>query len=162
MQRRNVPYNSKRELYVAGAIAAGSFLTSFDASAMAVALPVSRTALATTLDAAGWLLPVELLATTSLPMFFGRLGDLPGHKPVYLAGCSHGIRSLYHCDKRMHSADPESSDGAGSAMIAATAPAPLVRHNCSGGRGRVLGLRTSLMCPGLIPGSAFQSDWRQL
>jgi MFS family permease len=86
LRMQNVPDSSKRELYVTGAIAAGSVPASFDASATTAALPVIRTGLATTLAAAGWLLLAELLATTGLLMFFGRLGDRRGHKPVYVAG----------------------------------------------------------------------------
>jgi MFS family permease len=74
------------ERYLALTAAFGSFLTSFDASAVNAALPFVSEGFRTTRPIVQWVLLAELLVTSRLLLLFGRLGDQFGPKRICLAG----------------------------------------------------------------------------
>ena len=65
---------------------AGAVLGPVDASIVNVVLPTLARSFSSSLAAVQWVPMAYLLASGSLVLFFGRLGDLRGHRRVFLSG----------------------------------------------------------------------------
>jgi MFS family permease len=65
---------------------AGAVLGPIDASIVNVVLPTLAATFSASLAVVQWVPMAYLLASGSLVLFFGRLGDLRGHRRVFLAG----------------------------------------------------------------------------
>ena len=75
-----------RQAVVVGALALGMFMAALDNSIVNAVLPVVAADFGTDLTAVEWVVVIYLLVQSALLLTFGRLGDIWGHKPVYLAG----------------------------------------------------------------------------
>jgi EmrB/QacA subfamily drug resistance transporter len=84
MQDRPVDYS--RKWYVMAAVAMGVFLATIDGSIVNVALPTLVEAFATQFAVVEWVVLAYLLTVTTLMLSVGRLGDMIGKKPLYVAG----------------------------------------------------------------------------
>ena len=71
---------------ILSAVMAGAILGPIDASIVNVVLPTLATSFSTSLAVVQWVPMAYLLASGSLVLIFGRLGDLRGHRRVFLAG----------------------------------------------------------------------------
>jgi len=71
---------------VLAAVMAGAVLGPIDASIVNVVLPTLAKGFSASLAAVQWVPMAYLLASGSLVLAFGRLGDLRGHRKVFLAG----------------------------------------------------------------------------
>ena len=71
---------------VLAAVMAGAVLGPIDASVVNVVLPTLAKGFSASLAAVQWVPMAYLLASGSLVLAFGRLGDLRGHRNVFLAG----------------------------------------------------------------------------
>lgn len=71
---------------VLAAVMAGAVLGPIDASIVNVVLPTLAGSFSASLAAVQWVPMAYLLASGSLVLAFGRLGDLRGHRKVFLAG----------------------------------------------------------------------------
>ena len=80
------PGDGGRRSLILAAVMAGGLLGPVDASIVNVVLPTLSRAFSASLAAVQWVPMVYLLASGSLVLFFGRLGDLRGHRRVFLAG----------------------------------------------------------------------------
>ncbi len=69
-------------------VAIGTFMGPLDASVVNIALPYITSSFSTNLTTAEWVIMSYLLVVSSLLLTYGRLGDMFGHKPVYLTGLS--------------------------------------------------------------------------
>lgn len=84
MQEESVDYG--RKWYVMAAVAMGVFLATIDGSIVNVALPTLVRAFETEFPVVQWVVLAYLLTVTTLMLSVGRLGDMIGKKPLYLAG----------------------------------------------------------------------------
>lgn len=75
-----------RRLQILSAIAIGTFMAPLDSSVVNIALPTIRTSFNTSLGMVEWVIMSYLLVISSLILTYGRLGDLFGHKKIYLSG----------------------------------------------------------------------------
>lgn len=75
-----------RRLQILTAIAIGTFMAPLDSSVVNIALPTIRTFFQTSLGTVEWVIMSYLLVISSLILIYGRLGDLYGHKKIYLSG----------------------------------------------------------------------------
>ena len=75
-----------RRSVILAAVMAGAILGPIDASIVNVVLPTLSRSFAASLATVQWVPMAYLLASGSLVLFFGRLGDLRGHRKVFLAG----------------------------------------------------------------------------
>jgi len=75
-----------RRSSILAAVMAGAVLGPIDASIVNVVLPTLASAFSASLAAVQWVPMAYLLASGSLVLVFGRLGDLRGHRRVFLAG----------------------------------------------------------------------------
>jgi EmrB/QacA subfamily drug resistance transporter len=149
------PGLSAQERRVLWAVGLGTFIIACDGSAVNAVLPLIQDAYRTSISTVGWVTLAELLATSGLLLGFGRLGDLWGHRLVYLAGFGVFIIGSLLCTMAP-GVTPLIAfrvvQGSGIAMLSANSPAILVKHSGSCRRGKVLGLRASLTYLGLIVG----------
>lgn len=75
-----------RRIQILIAIAIGTFMGPLDSSVVNIALPTIRAGFHTSLGTVEWVIMSYLLVISSLILTYGRLGDLYGHKRIYLSG----------------------------------------------------------------------------
>ncbi len=80
------PIDYSRKWYVLAAVSMGTFLSTIDGSIVNVALPTLVQDLHTNLALVEWVVLAYLLMLSTLTLSMGRLGDMIGKKPVYIAG----------------------------------------------------------------------------
>jgi EmrB/QacA subfamily drug resistance transporter len=142
-------------------VAAGAFLTAFDASSVNATLPLIRDAFATTIDRIQWVLNAGLLVTTALLLIFGRLGDLVGHHRIYVTGFGAFLAGCLLCAMAGGLAALIASrvlQGIGAAMLLSMSPALLAKQLPPGRRGLAFGAKASCLYLGLIVGPAL-GEW---
>ncbi|MBN2388049.1 MAG: MFS transporter [Anaerolineales bacterium] len=153
------------------AVGVGTFMTALDASVINAILPVVRAAFNSTVATVEWVVTIYLLAISGLLLTFGRLGDLRGHRAVYVWGFGLFVVSSALCGL-------SSSPGAlvlfrglqaiGGAVLAANGPAILTGNFPAAQRGRALGLSAMMTYLGLTTGPslggwlAHQFSWRMV
>ena len=77
------------------ALGLGAYLAALDVSIVNAVLPVMAEAFGTDLSAIEWVVTTYLLVQSALMLTVGRLGDLWGHKKVYLLGLAvFGLSSV--------------------------------------------------------------------
>lgn len=64
----------------------GVFMSTLDASIVNIAMPDITTYFHTTLNNVEWVVIVYLLLISSLLLMYGRIGDMYGHRPVFISG----------------------------------------------------------------------------
>lgn len=77
--------NHKRKLAIA-AVALGTFMSALDSSVVNIALPNISAHFNTNLSTIEWVVMSYLLIISSLLITYGRMGDMYGHKKVYVRG----------------------------------------------------------------------------
>ena len=68
------------------AIGVGTFMSALDSSVVNIILPVVSRTFGSRLSGIQWVVTIYLLVIAGLSLSFGRLGDLRGHKAVYVWG----------------------------------------------------------------------------
>ncbi len=68
------------------AVAVGTFMGPLDSSVVNIALPSIRSSFHVTFSTVEWVVMSYLLIISSLLLSFGRLGDLYGHRKIYISG----------------------------------------------------------------------------
>ena len=68
------------------AVGVGAFMAAIATSVVNIVLPVVAADFGTDVATIEWVVTVYLLGVSGLLLSFGRLGDLRGHKPVYVWG----------------------------------------------------------------------------
>jgi EmrB/QacA subfamily drug resistance transporter len=144
-----------KKWWVLAAIGVGTFMSALDGSVVNTLLPVMRGALQTTVAGVEWVVTIYLLVVSGVLLAFGRLGDLRGHKDVYLAGFAGFGLSSALCGL---SPSVEwlvafrAVQAVSAAMLFANAPAILTRAFPPAQRGRALGLQATMTYLGLSTG----------
>lgn len=140
---------------VLAAVGAGTFMSALDASIVNVALPIIRTGLRADVAAVQWVVTVYLLVVSGTLLGFGRLGDLLGHKRVYMWGFAFFVAGSLMCafarDVTLLSAF-RGVQAIGAAMLFANSAAILTACFPPHRRGRALGLLATLTYLGLTVG----------
>jgi EmrB/QacA subfamily drug resistance transporter len=149
-----VPGHARRR-WIFLTIGTGTFMSALDGSVVNTVLPLLRRELHTSVAGIEWVTTVYLLVVSALLLGVGRLGDLKGHKRIYLGGlilftigsalCGHaptagaliGLRAL---------------QAIGAAMLFSSSPAILTRSFPPQQRGRVLGAQGTMTYLGLMTG----------
>ncbi len=80
------PPDYSRKWFVMAAVGMGIFLTTIDGTIVNVALPTLVHELNTDFATVQWVVLAYLLTLSTLLLSMGRLGDMVGKKPVYMAG----------------------------------------------------------------------------
>jgi MFS family permease len=129
-------------------LAVGAFLGPLDGSMVNSMLPVLTRELGVDISTTGWLLTIYMLIQTGMMLTFGRLGDLYGHKMVYVGGlvvfmvgsilCGLTATPILLISARAFTA-------LGSAALWANSAAILTHSFPSAQRGRALGMQSMMV-----------------
>lgn len=149
------PRRQARPRLVLLVVGLGTFIGALSGSTVNLALPAIGEQMSISIDIAGWVVSAYLLAVTVLLLVAGRVGDLVGHRSVYLAG--FGLFGLSSLACGLSGGFPalvalRLAQGAGGAMIMATAPALLTTTFPDTQRGRALGMLATATYTGLAVG----------
>jgi EmrB/QacA subfamily drug resistance transporter len=142
------------------AVGVGSFMTALDASVTNIILPVVSQAFKSNVASVEWVVTVYLLVVSGLLLSFGRLGDMRGHKSVYISGfvvfvLSSALSGLAPSVPVLITA--RALQALGGAMLLANSPAILTKNFPASQRGQALGLTVG---PSLGGWLTSQFTWR--
>jgi len=90
-------FNIDRKWWILVAVGSGSFMSALDSSIVNTILPVLREAFKSDVATVEWVVTIYLLVLSGLLLTFGRLGDLRGHKSVYIWGFVVFVASSVLC-----------------------------------------------------------------
>jgi EmrB/QacA subfamily drug resistance transporter len=144
-----------RKWSVLAAVGVGTFMSALDGSIVNTLLPTLGAALHAEVDEIQWVVTVYLLVVSGLLLIVGRLGDLRGHKTVYLTGFAGFAASSALCG--LAGSVPalvsfRAFQALSAAMLFASAPAILTASFPPGARGRAHGLQAVMTNLGLTVG----------
>jgi EmrB/QacA subfamily drug resistance transporter len=145
----------ERKWWVLVAIGTGSFMAALDGSVVNTVLPVIRQSFQSQVAAIEWVVTVYLLVISGLLLTFGRLGDLHGHKSVYIWGFGIFVLGSALCGAAVSVETLIAFRGlqaVGAAMLASNAPAILTSNFPGEQRGRALGMQATMTYLGLTVG----------
>lgn len=154
---------------VLATVGLGTFISVLDSSAVNVSLPVITRELGTDVTTIQWVVMAYLLTVTGLLLTFGRLADLVGRKPVYVAGMAVFTAGTVACGTAQNVEQLIAFrvvQGVGSAMVMAIGPALTASAFPVSERGKALGINSTLVALGAITGPilggllADLMDWR--
>jgi len=135
--------NDTRKWLVFIAVGLGTFMSALDGSVVNVTLPLVSSYFHSDVAAVEWVVTVYLLIVSSLLLSFGRLGDMRGHKRIYVAGFLIFVTASALCGLAPSLpvlVGSRALQAVGAAMLFANAPAILTRTFPGNQRGQVLGL----------------------
>lgn len=144
-----------RKWWILIAIGIGSFMSALDASVVNTILPIVREAFKSDVATIEWVVTIYLLVLSGLLLTFGRLGDLRGHKSVYIWGFVIFVLSSALCGAAWSPAALivfRGLQGIGGAILAANSAAIVSRNIPPAERGRAFGLVSMLTYLGLTVG----------
>jgi len=144
-----------RKWWVLIAIGSGSFMAALDGSVVNTLLPILREAFQSDVAAIEWVVTIYLLVLSGLLLTFGRLGDLRGHKSVYVWGFGIFVVSSALCGAAWSSTSLivfRGLQAIGAAMLASNSPAIVTGNFPAEQRGRTFGLVSTMTYLGLTVG----------
>ncbi|MCJ7706093.1 MAG: MFS transporter, partial [Anaerolineales bacterium] len=171
MSQPQQPSSSSRKWLILLAIGVGSFMSALDGSVINTILPVVSRAFGSDVATIEWVVTVYLLVVSGLLLSVGRLGDLRGHKPVYVSGFAVFVLGSALCGLAPNVAALiawRALQALGAAMLFANAPAILTKNFPAVERGRALGLQATMTYLGLTAGPSIggwladQLGWRSV
>lgn len=153
METKTNDYRNK--WYVLVAVSMGTFLATIDSSIVNVALPTLNQVFKTDFATVQWVVLGYLLTVTTLMLSIGRLGDMRGKKPLYVAGfviftlgsltCALSPNIYFLIAARVFQA-------LGASMTMALGSAILTEAFPPKERGRVLGMNGAIVSIGIVLG----------
>jgi EmrB/QacA subfamily drug resistance transporter len=151
------------------AVGIGTFMSALDGSVVNTILPLIRTMLKSDIVTIEWVVTIYLLVVSGLLLTFGRLGDIYGHKSLYVIGFVIFIIGSALCGMSISAGlliGFRAFQASGAAILFANSPAILTQNFPSNRRGQALGLQASMTYFGLTVGPslggwlAYRYTWR--
>ena len=151
--------SANRKWLVFGTIAIGTFFSVVSHGSAIVAMPSIATHFQTNLSTVQWVIIGETLTIAVLLLPMGRLGDMVGRKPVYIAGFTVFVLASALAGASWWGNLPmligaKVLQGVGSAMIQGNSVAMVVSTFSESERGKALGSNLSVVGFGAIIGPA--------
>ena len=146
-----------RKWWVLIAVGVGTFMSALDGSVVNAVVPVIMRGFGISLATTEWIMMIYLVVVSGLLLTFGRLGDMLGHKRVYLAGFSIFIAGSLLCGLSGSAAlliGMRGLQAIGAAMLFSNSPAILTTAFPASQRGQALGLLGMMTYLGLMVGPA--------
>jgi EmrB/QacA subfamily drug resistance transporter len=137
------------------AIGTGSFMSALDGSVVNTILPILRDAFKSNVASIEWVVTIYLLVLSGLLLSFGRLGDLRGHRSIYIWGFAIFVIGSALCGAAWSAPMLVVFRGLqaiGGAMLASNAPAIVTGNFPGEQRGRAFGLVSTMTYLGLTVG----------
>ncbi len=137
------------------AVGIGTFMSALDGSVVNTILPVIRTYFGSDIAGVEWAVVIYLLVVSSLLLSFGRLGDLRGHKGLYIWGFVIFVGASAACGLAptvSFLVAARAVQAIGAAMLFANAPAILTKSFPPSQRGQALGMQGTMTYLGLTVG----------
>ena len=150
--------NLQTKWWVLIAIGTSTFMSALDTSVVNTILPVIQDSFGSDVATIEWIVTVYLLVVSGLLLTFGRLGDIRGHKPVFLSGFIIFIIASALCGLAQSAGALIAFRGIqaiGAAMLAANSPAILTDNFPDHQRGQALGLQATMTYLGLTVAPSF-------
>src|SRR5574340_1024843 len=147
--------NGSKKWWVLVAIGISTFMSALDGSVVNIILPVVNRELHTSVAAIEWVVIIYLLIVGGLLLSFGRLGDMQGHRRIFLSGFLIFILSSAACGMAPSAGWLiffRAVQAIGSAMLAANSPAILTKSFPPSQRGQALGMQATMTYLGLTVG----------
>jgi MFS family permease len=138
-----------RKWLVLVAIGTSTFMTALDTSVVNTVLPVINRSFNSQIVTIQWVVTIYLLVVSGLLLSFGRLGDLRGHKPVFLSGFGIFLMSSALCGLAPSAGALIGFRDQLLIMLAANSPAILTKSFPASQRGQALGLQATMTYLGL-------------
>ena len=144
-------------------------MSALDTSVVNTVLPVVNQTFRSHIATVEWVVIIYLLLVSGMLPGFGRLGDLRGHKPVYILGFVLFIISSLLCalSPSVYALiGARAFQSLAAAMLSANSPAILTKSFASNERGKALGLQATMTYLGLVTGPSLggwltsQFGWR--
>lgn len=148
---------SRRRWLVLLAVGVSTFMSALDGSIVSTILPIITGSLHATVAATEWVITTYLLVISGLLLGFGRLGDIRGHRTVYLAGFLVFVGGSALCamsSSIVWLVASRALQAVGAACLMATAPAIITANFPARQRGQALGLQGTMTYLGLTTGPA--------
>ncbi len=145
----------ERKWWVLISIGAGTFMSALDISVVNTVLPVVNQTMHSDIATVEWVVIIYLLLVSGLLPGFGRLGDIRGHKPVYIGGFFVFILSSVLCGLSrsvLALIAFRALQSLGAAMLSANSPAILTKSFPASQRGQALGMQATMTYLGLTVG----------
>jgi EmrB/QacA subfamily drug resistance transporter len=145
----------ERKWWVLVSVGAGTFMSALDGSVVNTVLPVLNQAFGSEVATIEWVVSVYLLIVSGLLLSVGRLGDMRGHKRVYLVGFA-----IFIIASALNGQAPSAGaliltrgvQALGASMLFANSPAILTKNFPAAQRGQALGLQATMTYLGLTAG----------
>ncbi len=136
-------------------IGIGTFMSALDGSVVNTVLPVIRQALNSDVATVEWVVTVYLLVVSGLLLSVGRLGDIRGHKVLYVSGfvifvLGSALSGFSPSDTFLVAA--RAFQALGASMLFANSPAILTANFPAAQRGQALGIQAAMTYLGLTAG----------
>jgi EmrB/QacA subfamily drug resistance transporter len=141
---------------IVAALALGAFLAALDNSIVNAILPVVAAAFGTDLTAIEWAVTAYLLVQSAIMLAVGRLGDMWGHRTVYLLGLGGFIVASAICGLATSTQFLVVGRGiqaVGASMIFANLAAIMTDVFPPEQRGRAVGIQATIVYAGLATGA---------
>jgi EmrB/QacA subfamily drug resistance transporter len=141
--------------WVLTAVMIGSLMAGLDSSVSNAALPIIAQDLHADIASTQWVVLVYLLMTGAMALSAGRLGDMLGHRRIYMAGLAAFVIGSAACAFAPALGwliAARACQALGAAMLVANSPAILTGAFPDHQRGRVLGLQATAIFVGLAIG----------
>ena len=154
-QTTDVIAGLERKWWVLIAIGVGSFMSALDGSVVNTVLPLVSRTFGSDIATIEWVVTVYLLVVSGLLLSFGRLGDIHGHKGVYVSGFAAFVLGSALSGLAPNAAGLiifRAFQALGAAMLLANAPAILTKNFPATQRGQALGMQATLTYLGLTTG----------
>jgi len=140
------------------AIGTSTFMSALDTSVVNTILPIIQKTFSSDVATIEWIVTIYLLVVSGLLLSFGRLGDIRGHKSIFLTGFIIFIISSALCGFAPSAGALiafRAIQAIGAAMLAANSPAILTENFPDNQRGQALGLQATMTYLGLTVAPSF-------
>lgn len=137
----------ERKWWILLCVGIGTCVSALDTSVANIVLPVVSGAFHVDVATIEWVVTIYLLVVSGLLLTFGRLGDLYGHKPVYILGFGIFVVGSALCG--LAPSAPaligfRALQALGAAMLFSNSPAIVTKTFPAAQRGQALGLQATM------------------
>jgi EmrB/QacA subfamily drug resistance transporter len=141
-----------RKWLVLISVGTGTFMTALDSSVVNAVLPLINQTFGGNISLIQWVVTIYLLTVSGLLLSFGRIGDIKGHRQIYLMGFVIFIVGSALCGVAPSIElliASRAFQALGAAMLASNSPAILTKSFPANQRGQALGLQATMTYLGL-------------